>query len=131
MRKRKVIIVIPIIICLVCISALIIWRHVLPKKTGDMQGIDKITLSENLYIEPSGAEHIVQNRDTGIQYYDNEMILYVQTDTTVTEIEQLALNYDAKLTGANEYINMYLIRFSEAKSYETLINIQNELLKMI
>ncbi len=75
--------------------------------------------SGELWGSLSGEEHILFDRERGLAYYDNELVVYAAPGAE-EEIAALAGGMGASIAGADGYANCYLLRFASAQSPEEL-----------
>ena len=85
-----------------------------------------VYINENLYSDYAGDEHIKHDKDTGITYFDNELLIFFKGDI---EDAIARLNEDISMTivGKNIYDNSCLIRFDHAEKYQNLLQICDKL----
>lgn len=82
----------------------------------------EIYISDNLYSDYAGDEHIKYDKDTGITYFDNELLVFFE-DNLENAIAQLEDDISMTIVGKNIYDNSCLIRFDQAKEYGDLLQL--------
>lgn len=82
----------------------------------------EIYINDNLYSDYAGDEHIKYDKDTGITYFDNELLVFFEDDME-NAIAQLEDDISMTIVGKNIYDNSCLIRFDQAKEYGDLLQL--------
>ncbi len=85
-------------------------------------------IDDNLYSD-TGDEENIDTDESGIQYYNNELRLYVKENTEQNKVETLAKELSANIVGKNTYLNTYLLRFNKTYTYTELNEIISDITK--
>ena len=68
------------------------------------------------------SEQIDFNPDNGIAYINNEIILFAKENTSKNQIDGLSKKYGCRIESDMTDIDIYLAVFSEALTYEELLD---------
>ena len=85
-------------------------------------------IDDNLYSD-TGDEENIEIDESGIQYYNNELRLYVKENTEQNKVETLAKELNANIVGKNTYLNTYLLRINKTYTYSELNEIISNITK--
>lgn len=88
--------------------------------TGGTAAVYPDGMSEDLYCLISDAGNIVTNAETGIQYVNNEVLLYAADDVSKSEMEVLVSEYGGEIVGYFDVVNQYQIQFADTYEYGQL-----------
>lgn len=84
-------------------------------------------VNDDLYTTNPDKSHKVIDKDTGVQFVDNELLIYVKDNTTQENIEELCKKFNAYIVGKNKTLSSYKLRFKDSYSYSELKLIMNKI----
>ena len=114
-------------------EAIIASNITLYSKWGKIENINGIRpedmsryVDDGLFVDISGAEHIQLDTESGLEYFDNEIILFVKEGTSEQEIAKLIAEKQGAIVGYDSYVNSFLVRFAVPKEIGELNTLLNE-----
>ena len=134
MKKRtKYILLILCLFIVICSAVILIVYNFLAKPSGNSN--DKFVpstdadmyIDDDLYTSTPKKGSKVIDKDTGIQFVNNELIVYVKEGATQQDMDELLNENDAYVVGKNKTIGSYKLRFNKSYSYSEL----NELIEIV
>lgn len=126
-KKDLIIVLCSIIVLLIaCVSGYIIYKKA---QSGELQESNKdIQTKENkMFCKEVEERHIAFDKETGLQYADNQLLLTAALETEKENVEDLIAPYQAKIVGMIDVTNIYQIEFNKSYKKEELDKIGKEL----
>lgn len=84
-------------------------------------------VNDDLYTTDPDSNHKVIDKETGLQYYNNEIEIFLKDTATDKDIEILCKKYNAIIVGKIKNLNVYKIRLNKSYSYSELQKIISNL----
>lgn len=84
-------------------------------------------VDDDLYTTNPDKNHKVIDKDTGVQFINNELLIYVKDSTTQENIEELCKQFNANIVGKNKTLSSYKLRFKDSYAYSELNQIMNKI----
>lgn len=86
-----------------------------------------VRLADGLYYSPTEEEHIVADEETGIEFADNELIVYLVSQDGESLIDEILDRYNGEIVGRSEETLSYQLRFTDTYTLSELQVISNEI----
>jgi len=88
---------------------------------------DKITVDAKTYISRPVEENFALDKDTGIEYVNNEIIVHADMKADRNTVESLIKNLNGEIVGEIDATATYQVRFARTRNYQELQNLQAQL----
>lgn len=126
-KRPKNPLLIGVVAVVIAITAGVAMWRVASDASVEPQADNPTNISRELYYSQPDDAHVVTDESTGVEFVDNELVIYAAGDVDESRIAEIAAGHNGVIVGKATAAASYQVRFDEAQTYQQLCDLSEEL----